>query len=108
MPRRSLTSGNGIVQVPAEEFSLYHVSPSSQSTSIKALNGPTVIIITSAPSSGASITEQKDGNDQAAEVEVKKGQVYLIGAGTGVKFGEGVEVWGAFWDDQEMGQTETR
>ncbi|KAJ9120291.1 hypothetical protein QFC22_003191 [Naganishia vaughanmartiniae] len=93
--------------VPAEEFSLYHIAGSSSaSTTIKPLNGPTIAILTSVPSSGTGImTEKINGGGAGKTIEVKKGQVYFIAAGTTVEFGSGVEAWAAFYDDQAREQT---
>jgi hypothetical protein len=92
-------------KVPTEEFSLYHIDGvTSKSTTIKALNGPTVVIITNVNSSAGGITQTINGN-RTTVGDVKVGQVFLIGAGTQVEFSHGLEVWGSFWDDQEQEQT---
>ncbi|KAJ9094035.1 hypothetical protein QFC21_006136 [Naganishia friedmannii] len=103
--RWSLSEGAGaeVYQVPAEEFSLYHVAGSeSTSTTIKPLNGPTIAILTSVPSTGTATITDKTANKT---IEVNKGQVYFVAAGTTVEFGAGVEAWAAFYDDQVREQT---
>jgi mannose-6-phosphate isomerase class I len=100
----SLSAGAGatVYQVPAEEFSLYHVDGKEESTTIKPLNGPTIVILTSVPSSGeGKVSDKTTGKSWP----VKKGQVYFIGAHTEVEFGPGVEAWAAFYDDQDREQT---
>lgn len=94
----SLTS---FPKVPAEEFSLYHIVGTTDSTSTSPLNGPSIAIVTSVPSSGGHVTDKTTGTS----VDVKKGQVYFVGAGTEVEYGPGVEVWAAFYDDQNREQT---
>lgn len=104
--RSELIPSNGS-KVPTEEFSLYHIDGvASKSTTIKALNGPTVVIITNVSSSAGKITQTVNGG-QSTVGDVKVGQVFLIGAGTQVEFSQGLEVWGSFWDDQEQEQTGT-
>ncbi|KAG7529927.1 hypothetical protein FFLO_05332 [Filobasidium floriforme] len=108
-----LSSGAGatIYKVPTEEFSLYHVDGDAQkSTTIKPLNGPTVCIVTAVNTTAGKITQTGTVDDSSARAEVddiKRGQVYLIGAGTEVEFAPGVEVWASFWDDQEQEQSGT-
>jgi mannose-6-phosphate isomerase len=92
---------NLVDQVPTEEFSLYHVRPDpDRSTTIKPLHGPTVLIVTEGQ---GAITQIVDGF--RTDVQVKRGQVYLVGADTEVEYEKGLEVWASFWDDQEEGQT---
>lgn len=100
--RWSLSQGAGatVYQVPAEEFSLYHIDGENASTTIKPLNGPTIAILTSVASSG-KMTDKTTGKSW----DVKKGQVYFIGAHTEVEYGPGVEAWAAFYDDQDREQT---
>lgn len=86
---------------------MYHVDGDAQkSTTIAPLNGPTVCIITAVNTTEGKITQTVDGTRTDVD-EIKRGQVYLIGAGTEVEFAPGVEVWASFWDDQEQGQSGT-
>lgn len=100
--RWSLSQGAGatVYQVPAEEFSLYHIDEENALTTIKPLNGPTIAILTSVASFG-KMTDKTTGKSW----DVKKGQVYFIGAHTEVEYGPGVEAWAAFYDDQDREQT---
>jgi len=96
-----------MLQVPTEEFSLYHVDGNArESTRISPLNGPTVCIVTAVNTTAGKITQTVDGTRTDVE-EVKRGQVYLVGAGTEVEYAPGVEVWASFWDDQEQQQSGT-
>lgn len=92
------------MQVPAEEFSVYHTSATAtQTTTIKPLNGPSIAIVVSAPSSAVVKHTAEGGPTQSNEV--RKGQVYFIPAHTSVEYTAGVEVWCAFYDDQQTEQT---
>lgn len=94
-------------QVPAEEFSVYHTSSeATDSTTVKPLNGPSIAIVTSAPTSSATIKHSSaSAGDSTQSLDIKKGQVYFIPAHTNVEYSAGVEVWCAFYDDQEQSQT---
>ncbi|GHJ84096.1 hypothetical protein NliqN6_0498 [Naganishia liquefaciens] len=94
-------AGATVYQVPAEEFSLFHIVGTDASTTVAPLNGPAIAIVTAVSSSGSQITDKTCGT----MINVKKGQVYFVGAGTEIEYGPGVEVWAAFYDDQNRGQT---
>jgi hypothetical protein len=66
--------------------------------------------VTAVNTTAGKITQTGTVDDNSARAEVddiKRGQVYLIGAGTEVEFAPGVEVWASFWDDQEQEQSGT-
>ncbi len=85
--------------MPTEEFSIYHVEPTGDTT-IKPLSGPSVAIVTDL--SGPSGTLSVKGE---TTILLQRGMVFFIGAGAEVQYSEGVEVWSAFFDDKAEEQT---
>jgi mannose-6-phosphate isomerase class I len=87
------------IKVPTEEFSIYHVQQEGP-VIIGGLSGPSVAIITATPTSGGKLTPR--GEDP---IDVERGMVFFIGAGTEVEYSGGVDAWAAFFDDEAQEQT---